>query len=451
MKNEHKKENPFSPDWTATILNSIADGVFTVDRDFRVTSFNHAAEQITGITKEAAVGRPCCEVFRADICESSCALKETSETKKPIINRSVNILRADGKHTPISISTALLKDASGEVIGGVETFRDLSVVEALRKELTSSYTFADIISRSHKMRKLFAILPEIAASESTVLVTGKSGTGKELMARAIHSLSPRKEHPFVAVNCGALPESLLESELFGHVKGAFTGALHDRHGRFRQAEGGTIFLDEIGDVSPALQVRFLRVLQEREYEPVGASDSKKANVRVVCATNRDMESLVQEEKFRQDLYYRVNVVRVNLPPLKERKEDIPLLTDHFIGKLNRLRNRDLAGVSADVMALFMAYDWPGNARELENAIEHAFILCRKGLIDVSCLPDHLQPEDKNTPLPGMALADIEARAIFEALKRNNWKRIATAKELGINKTTLWRKIQKLNIKTPEDL
>jgi len=268
--------------------------------------------------------------------------------------------------------------------------------------------------------------------------------------RAIHSLSYRKAKPFIAVNCGALPESLLESELFGHVEGAFTGATKDRPGRFRQAEGGTIFLDEIGDVSPALQVRLLRVLQEREYEPVGAGASVKTDVRVVCATNKNLETLMRKEKFRQDLYYRVNVIRVHLPPLRERKEDIPLLIDHFIDRLNHLRGRDVAGVSAEVMARFMAHDWPGNARELENAIEHAFILCRNGLIDLSCLPEPLQPKEPDAPPPGSTLAEIEARLIYEALRRNQWKRQVTARELGIDKTTLWRKIKKLGIKVPED-
>ncbi len=450
MKSENQTVNALPPDWRATILDSIADGVFTVDREWRVTSFNRAAEEITGISRDEAVGRQCCEVFRADICENSCALKETIETGKPVINRAVDILKTDGKRVPISISTALLKDGSGGVIGGVETFRDLSLVEELRKELAAGYTFADIISGSHKMRKIFAILPEIAVSESTVLITGESGTGKELVARAIHSLSGRKHGPFVAVNCGALPDTLLESELFGHVKGAFTGAAGDKPGRFRQADGGTIFLDEIGDVSPALQVRLLRVLQEREYEPLGSSDPVKADVRVLCATNRNIEALMKKEKFRKDLYYRVNVVRITLPPLRERKEDIPLLADHFIGRLNRMRDRNVAGVSPRVTARFMAHDWPGNARELENAIEHAFILCRGETIDLDCLPEHLAPDEPGAPSPGMTLAEIETRAIYEALKRNNWKRTTTAMELGINKTTLWRKIKKLGIETPED-
>ena len=232
---------------TAVVLDSIADGVFTVDSDWRITSFNRAAEQIVGVPREEALGRPCCEVFRADICEGSCALRRTMETGQPIVNSAVYIVKADGSRSPISVSTALLKGSSGEVIGGAETFRDLSLVEALRKELAGTYTFADIISKNHTMRNVLAVLPQIAESESTALISGESGTGKELVARAIHSLSPRKSKRFVPVNCGALPDTLLESELFGHVAGAFTDARRDRQGRFAQADGGTISLDEIGD------------------------------------------------------------------------------------------------------------------------------------------------------------------------------------------------------------
>ena len=343
-------------DATAVVLDSIADGVFTVDLDWKITFFNRAAEEIVGVPKKEALGRPCCEVFRADICEGACALKQTMENGQPIVNRAVYILRGDGKRVPISVSTALLKSSSGRVIGGAETFRDLSLVEELRREIAGTYTFADIISKNHRMREVLAIVPELAASDSTVLIQGESGTGKELVARAIHSLSPRKDKPFVPVNCGALPDGLLESELFGHVAGAFTDAKHDRQGRFTQAQAGTIFLDEIGDVSPALQVRLLRVLQEKEYEPVGANATVKANVRVVCASNRDLDELVREKKFRQDLYYRVNVVRIVLPALRERVDDIPLLVDHFIAHFNTLRGKDVTSVSGDVMACFMRHD-----------------------------------------------------------------------------------------------
>ena len=433
---------------TAVVLDSIADGVFTVDSDWRITSFNRAAEQIIGVPREEAMGRPCCEVFRADICEGSCALRRTMETGQPIVNRAVYVVKADGSRSPISVSTALLKDSSGGVIGGVETFRDLSLVEALRKELAGVYTFADIVSKNHRMRSVLAILPQVAESESTALITGESGTGKELVARAIHSLSPRRTKRFVPVNCGALPDTLLESELFGHVAGAFTDARRDRPGRFAQAEGGTIFLDEIGDTSPASQVRLLRVLQEKEYEPVGASGPVKADVRVVCATNRDLDELVRSGTFRQDLYYRVNVVRVPLPPLRERKDDIPLLVDHFVAHFNRLRGKDVAGVCDEGMGRFMRHDWPGNVRELENVLEHAFVLCPGGMIELEHLPSPFQAEQVGAPAPGATLAEIERHAILVALRRNSGKKLATARELGINKTTLWRKLKRLAIANP---
>ena len=433
---------------TLAILDSIADGVFTVDLDWRITFLNRAAERIVGVPRDEALGRPCCDVFRASICESACALRQTMETGKPVVNRAVFIMKMDGTSVPISISTALLRDGSGRIIGGAETFRDLSLVEALRKELTKAYSFGDIISKNHRMASLLAILPEVAISDSTVLVTGESGTGKELVARAVHSLSSRKGAPFVPVNCGALPDTLLESELFGHVAGAFTDARRDRKGRFAQAQNGTIFLDEIGNISPAFQVRLLRVLQEREYEPVGASAPVKANVRVVCATNSDLDELVRVGTFRRDLYYRVNVVGLHVPPLRERRDDIPLLVEHFVAHFNRLRGKDIPGVSPEVMAHFMAHDWPGNVRELENAIEHAFVLCPGGLVDLAHLPAPFRSREAATPT-GTNLADIERRAIEEALERNDWKKLATARELGINKTTLWRKLKKLNIAIPD--
>ena len=280
------------------ILDSIADGVFTVDPEWKITAFNRAAEQITGIPRSEAVGRLCAEVFRANICEADCALRYTLETGRPVVNRAVYIVNSDGERVPISISTALLKDGRGKVIGGVETFRDLSVVEELRKELDGRRGFEDIVGKSHAMQRVFDVIPEIAASDCTVLVEGESGTGKELVARAIHNLSPRREKPLVTVNCGALPDTLLASELFGYVAGAFTDARKDKPGRFTRAEGGTIFLDEIGDISPALQVQLLRVLQEKEYEPLGATGPRKADVRVIAATHQDLDELVQAGRFR---------------------------------------------------------------------------------------------------------------------------------------------------------
>lgn len=440
---------PRIPAPTRVILNSIADGVFTVDLDWRITFFNRAAEEITGIPGDEALGRPCCEVFRANVCESACVLRQTLNTGKPVVNQSIAILRADGREIPISISTALLKDEQGKIIGGVETFRDLSLVEELRREINRQYRLGDIISKSPAMQNLFAILPEIAQSESTVLIQGDSGTGKELVARALHSLSRRAPKPFVAVNCGALPDTLLESELFGHVAGAFTDARRDRQGRFALAEGGTLFLDEIGDISPALQVRLLRVLEERAYTPLGSNRVIKANVRVVAATHKDLSQEVEAGGFRKDLYYRLNVVRIKLPRLCQRREDIPLLAAHFIERFNRLQDKKILGLSHQTLAIFMHHDWPGNIRELENAIEHAFILCPHGLIQPQHLPEHLSPAGREGPPPsGLTLNELEKRALWEALERHAWRRLATARELGIDKNTLRRKIQRHGLTPP---
>lgn len=355
-------------------------------------------------------------------------------------------MTGEGKRVPISVSTALLKDEKGRVVGGVETFRDLTLVEELRKELRRQYTFEEIISKSRRMRQIFSILPQIADSESTVLIVGESGTGKELIARAIHGISPRQEGPLVAVNCGALPDTLLESELFGYVAGAFTDAKKDKPGKFAIAEGGTIFLDEIGDMSPALQMRLLRVLQEREYVPLGGTRSIKTNVRVIAATNKDIDKMAKEGTFRQDLYYRINVVKIVLPPLRERREDLPLLVEYFIDRFNRMRGKDIAGISEEALVVFIQHDWPGNIRELENAIEHASILCTSGLIHIEHLPESLVPADlEDIPPAGKTLAEMEARYILHALRRNHGKKIATARELGIDKTTLWRKMKKYGI------
>jgi len=434
------------------ILDSISDGVFTVDSEWRITSFNRAAERITRVPREEAIGQRCCEVFRASICEGECALRSTIETGKPVINKTVYVVNADGETVPISISTAILKDEQDRMIGGVETFRDLSVVEKLRKEIEHRHTFADIVSRNKKMVEIFDILPTIAESDSTVLIEGDSGTGKELVARAIHDLSLRKDQAFVTVNCGALPDTLLESELFGYRAGAFTDAKRDKPGRFALAEGGTIFLDEIGDVSPALQARLLRVTQEKEYEPLGGTDSVKTNVRILAATNKNLEELVDSGSFRRDLYYRINVVRIALPPLAERKEDIPLLVDHFVERFNALRGKDITGVSPRVIAVLMNHDFPGNVRELENIIEHGFVLCRDNMIEVEHLPNYLaaRAEKGGPAIEGSTLEEIEAHLVYDALRRHSWSRAAAAAELGIHQTTLWRKLKRLGLELPPE-
>jgi PAS domain S-box-containing protein len=442
-------ETPDSPARDA-ILDSVADGVFTVDDQWRITSFNRSAEQITGVAREDAIGQRCCDVFKASICESECALRHTRETGQGIVAKPIYIVNADGRRIPVSVSTALLKDRDGRVIGGVESFRDLSVVEQLRKELQAKYTFADIVGRSRPVGQLLDVLPQIAESTSTVLIEGASGTGKELFARAIHHLSPRRDKRFVAINCGALPDNLLESELFGYVAGAFTDARKDKPGRFAVADGGTILLDEIGDISPAMQAKLLRVLQERTFEPLGSVDPVKVDVRVIAATNQNLQQLVQDRSFREDLYYRINVVRLQLPALRDRREDIPLLVDHFISKFNRLQDRHIVGVSEEVMAVLFRHDFPGNVRELENIIEHAFVLCRGPLIQLQHLPRELYGSfESDAPAGGgLTLKALEEMYICEALRRHHGNRAAAARELGINPSTLFRKIKSLDIEVP---
>lgn len=426
------------------VLDAVPDGVFTVDAQWRITSFNRAAEQITGVRRQEALGRPCCEVFRANICESACALKQTLTTGHPVVNKVVYIVNARGQRIPISVSTGVLRDARGRVVGGVESFRDLRLVEELRQQAEQQDSFSDIIGRSAAMRQLFDLLPAVAESDSTVLLEGASGTGKELVARAIHQLSRRRHRRFVAVNCGALPDTLLESELFGYKAGAFTDAKKDKPGRFALAEGGTLFLDEIGDVSPAMQARLLRVLQERSYEPLGGLEPVRCDVRVIAATNKSLAALVRDGRFREDLYYRIHVVRLELPPLRDRREDIPLLIEHFVARFNRLKGRDIAGVSDAVLARLMDYDFPGNVRELENIIEHAFVLCRGGLIQLQHLPAYLRGHQTGTLAGlsrGLTLAAMEKRLIQDALRRHRGNRAAAARELGIHVSTLFRKIK----------
>jgi len=451
MKPEVQSSDPMAAVGTAAILESISDGVFTVDGAWRVTSFNRAAERITGVPRKEALGRPCAEVFRSSLCGAACALQKTLKTGRPVIGKSAYIVNAEGERIPISISTAVLRDANGKVIGGAEVFRDLSELDALRQELAGRFRAGELVSRSPLMQRLFEVLPAIAASPSTVLIQGETGTGKELVARTLHDLSPRKDAPFVAVNCGALPDTLLESELFGYKAGAFTGASKDKPGRFALAKGGTLFLDEIGEVSSALQVRLLRVLQERVYEPLGATRSEKADVRVIAATNRDLLECCRAGTFREDLYYRINVVRLELPPLRRRKEDIPLLAEQFIARFNRLQNKSVSGIAPEALSLLMAYDWPGNVRELENAIERAFILCGDGRIELSHLPETLTGADRSAPVrAGLREARevLDAQTIRDALARCGGSRQATARELGVHTATLFRKMRRLGIEAP---
>ncbi len=450
---EHDPTRPtHDPEMVLTILDSVADGVFTVDHEFIITSFNRAAERITGFKADEAIGERCYNIFRAPVCQHGCLLADTIRTGRPVSGLELTILNRRNEEVPISISTAVLRDEHGSVLGGVETFRDMTAVASLRQTMRRRYTLRDMLSKNHRMREVFALVPDVAGSSAAVLIQGETGTGKELLARALHHESPRCDGPFVKVNCGALPDSLLESELFGHVAGAFTDARTDRQGRFELADQGTIFLDEVGDMSQAMQVKLLRVIQEGAFERVGSSRTQSTDARVVAATHRDLRQDVAAGRFREDLYYRINTVRLTLPPLRERREDIPLLTEHFIERFNGLTGKQVGAVSGDAMLALMRYDWPGNVRELEHAVEHAFVLTKGPSIELSHLPKELapglaQPAAPTDPALGMPekLADVERGAIEAALRRHRWNRAAASRELGMSRTTLWRRMRKLGI------
>ncbi|MFC1706061.1 sigma-54 interaction domain-containing protein [Planctomycetota bacterium] len=439
------------------ILGSIADGVFTVDEERRITSFNPAAERIVGVPASKAVGKKCYEIFHSNLCESGCPLDRTLLTGQESIDVPVRMLNSAGQRIPVSISVAVLRDDDGRILGAVETFRDLSTIENLRKELEKSYSFEDIISKSPALTKLFGILPDIAESDSTVLIEGPSGSGKELFARAVHNLSNRRSKPYVVINCGTLPPQLFESELFGYLKGAFTDAKHNKRGKITVAEGGTVFLDEVGDLPMQMQVKLLRLLQQREYEPVGGTEPVKADIRVVAATNHNLKEMVRSQRFREDLYFRLAVIRFALPPLKERREDIPYLVSHFIRRFNAKKGKSVADVDPHVMEILMRHDFPGNVRELENIIEYGYALCHGRTLGFQHLPLELQEEasqaanaQRQSLAPFHAARRLldEELAIRQSLERNGGSRSRASRDLGIDRTTLWRKMRRYGIDFP---
>ena len=435
------------PRFLLIIFQSIPHGIFTVDGHGRITSFNQAAEQITGFQAAEAIGKRCYDVFRTDICQQDCPLKRSVRTMEKIEDREVTILTRDNKRLVISISTAAMTDDAGNILGGVEMFRDLSQVIELRKKLEKSYVFEGIVSKNLQMQKIKERIPLFAASTSTVLIEGPSGTGKDLVARAIHNLSPRRDGPFVTVNCSALPDNLLESELFGYVQGAFTDAKKDKPGRFQLAHTGSILLDEIGEISPTMQVKLLRVLQQREFEPLGATRTVKVDVRVIAATNKDLEEAVKKGSFRDDLYYRLNVIRIQIPALSERREDIPLLVNHFIDHFNRLQGKNVCKISEPALAALMTAPLPGNIRELENAIEYAFVICQDDSIELHHLPpQYAEIKIQSRDVSKAVLFDSAERDVIRAvLKRHQGNRTKAARELGISRQTLWRKMNRLGL------
>jgi PAS domain S-box-containing protein len=446
-----REEAPDS--FSRNILESIADGAFTVNHKFEITSFNRAAEIITGFDRNEAIGMKCYNVFRANICIDECALNKSIKTGKDIFNQQYTIKDVDGDEVKVAVCTSVLRNSKNQMIGGVETFRDISSLACLRKKIATKYNFHNIISKNHKIQKIFSTLPAISKSDSNVLIEGESGSGKELFAQAIHKLSQRPG-PFVALNCAALPDALLESELFGYKKGAFTGAIKDKPGKFSLAENGTIFLDEIGDISPALQVKLLRVLQENEFEPLGATTTVKTNARVIAATNRNLKEMIENNEFRSDLFFRLNVIHISLPPFSERREDIPLLIQHFINKFRRSKKKNIQAVCPAVLNVLMQYDFPGNVRELENIIEHCFVMCRDTVIDIESLPEEVRKSvidtviEQDDTAEANPLSNAEASTIIAALHRYGGHRKKTADHLGVDKTTLWRKMKKYNITYP---
>jgi PAS domain S-box-containing protein len=433
-----------SPERFEAVVQSISDGVLTVDRQWRITCFNRAAEEITGYHRSEVLGRTCHEVLRSDVCHEACPIQHTLDTGEPVAGLVVYVTdAADGK-VPVSVSTALFRDTRGRLMGGVETFRDLRQIEALKKKLEKSYSAGDIVSRNAGMEHLLGMLPVVAESDSTILIRGETGTGKELVARAVHNLSPRKKGPFVAVNCGCFPETLVDSELFGYEKGAFTGANRAKAGRFARAENGTLFLDEVGNLALQVQAKLLRVLQERTFEPLGGTRTLRTNARIVAATNQDLAAMVEEGTFRRDLYYRINVIELDLPPLRERPEDVVPLVQHFIRHLALLHDKAIEGMTPEALRILMAHDYPGNVRELENIVEHGFVLAAGPLIDIEHLPHWLVGTSLEVA-PTDDLKECERRVILSALERNEGNRASAAEELGMHKSTLYRKMRRLGL------
>jgi PAS domain S-box-containing protein len=430
------------------ILNGIADGVVVIGLDHKVLFVNRAAREILGRVGAGDIicGEKCSDVMSHSACSLGCLLNTTIKTGEHIYNYEAVLGRADEKII-LNINTALVKDEDGRVIGGVEIFRDISEIKGLKDELKSKYSFDNVIGKNYKMQEVYELLHEVAPTKASVLIEGESGTGKELIANAIHYNSPRSGKPFIKVHCAALSEGVLESELFGHVKGAFTGAIADKPGRFELANGGTLFLDEIGDISPHTQVKLLRVLQEGEFERVGGTKTIKVDVRVVAATNKDLKAAVGKGEFREDLYYRLKVVPIHLPALRERKGDIPLLVRHFIEKFNKGMGREVTNLSPRAMELLMEYKYPGNIRELEHIIEHAFVRCQGKTV----LPEHLPRELQNVDIIDRAmdseepLKELERETILRVLNETGWKYQEAARRLKISRTTLWRRMKELKI------
>ncbi len=433
------------------ILDNLDIGVFTVNRGGLITFFNMAAEKITGYNRRQLLGKSCATIFTGSHARDLRLLQDAIEDGKQRSIRKGVILDRGGGRIPIRAKCMALRNEKGAVVGGIATFQDLTLIQQLTKAVSDRYTFMDMVGKDPAMQKIFDMVSVVARSDATVLIEGSTGTGKDLLAKVIHSASPRADKVMVKTNCAAIPETLLESELFGYAKGAFTGADRDKPGRFQEADGGTIFLDEIGDLPLPLQAKLLRVLEDKEFYPLGSRHTQKVDVRIISATNRGLEKLVSERLFREDLYYRLNVLRIELPPLRERRPDIPLLIHHIMRQLCVAKEIRSPNISSDAMKLLLNAEYPGNVRELENILEHALIIGQATDIEPRHLPDYLckaavtRTHPSGDGFPNGHIESPEARFIMDTLTRCNGNRNHTAKVLGMDRTTLWRKMKRMNI------
>jgi PAS domain S-box-containing protein len=432
------------------ILDSLDIAVFTINCGGLLTFFNTMAEKISGYDRNAVLGKPCSAIFESDDAQDVCLLRDTVADGRSRIVHQGRLIGKFDESVPIRTNYMALRNEKGTIVGGLATFQDLTLVRQFNQAVRKRYTFQDMIGKSPPMQRLFDMIPMVADSQAAVLIEGPTGTGKDLLARIIHSTSPRRDKPWVKINCAAMPENLLESELFGYARGAFTGAERDKPGRFQEADGGTIFLDEIGDLPLALQAKLLRVLEDKEFYPLGSRKIQKVDVRIISATNRNLGQMVAAGRFREDLFYRLHVVRLELPPLTERRDDLPLLIRHILRKLSAARALPPPVISEKAMQVLLNYPYPGNVREMENILEHALILCRKGPIEDGHLPDYLglplqRGRMDNGTVEHVAAVRNEREAIAAALEKHNGHRGRTARALGMERTTLWRKMKRLGL------
>jgi PAS domain S-box-containing protein len=426
-----------------TIFASVQEGIVTVDSQMKIMKANKAYERICGMNQQEIIGRPFYELSERCLLQCHKILEETLQFQKEVKAFRLECGHNDRGRQVVELTSSPLKDRNNIFAGAVLVIRDITREQDLERKIAEQSQFQDIIGKNDKMKKLYALLEDLADSSTTVLIMGESGTGKELVANALHRGGIRSQRPFVKVNCSALSDYLLESELFGHVKGAFTGALNDKLGRFELADGGSILLDEIGDITPRIQHKLLRVLQEKEFERVGESMPINVDVRIIASTNRDLKELVRLGKFREDLYYRLNVFEVKLPPLRERVDDIPLLLDHFCNLFNMRFNKDIDGVSDEAYRILSNYHWPGNVRELEHAMEHAFVLCRGRVITVDNLPPEIKAHQSSPKSVVEKDSATDPQNILLALKKTGGNKAQAARLLGISRKTIYRKLSQL--------